>query len=285
LGNHRQEGLMLVKRTLKGILSEPITKPLWIIFSLVLLMRCEPSFADSKIIFSNGFDAPAFLDLFPRDISGWTDTQKTFPQNKTEIVSEPRHGGTGSLRLYAVPSGSEVSKCDIEKQLPSIHQGQTVHISAWFLIPPGPELNNLFLLDLECNRCWPERSLISDKGPGVRIRLTGPLGKPFVERRKIGLADLANELGAGMPVPRGRWFKFDWRLVLNPDASGVTEIFIDDEPVFRGRGPNLPDPQIFRRYGVELRQVLYNRLQVGITANSSSNPIEIFVDDVSVAID
>lgn len=248
-------------------------------------LDCQASRAEPQITFTNGFDVRAFADLFPRDLSGWTNIQKTFPQNKAEIVSEPRRSGGGALRLHALPSGSDVSKCDIVKELPSISQGQTVRISAWFLIPPGAELNNLFLIDIECNQCWPERSLISDKGPGVRIRLTGPSGTPFVERRKIGLADMTNELGAGMPLPRGQWFKLEWRLLLSPDANGLTEILIDDAPVFRGRGPNLPDPQIFRRYGIELRQVLYNRVQVGITANSSSNPIELFVDDVSMVVD
>ncbi|WP_134497839.1 heparin lyase I family protein [Microvirga pakistanensis] len=275
---------MFGRGSLKQLLSARTAKSFLIGLSVISFMHCRPSRAEPQIIFANGFDVPAFPDLFQKDLSGWTNIQKTFPQNKAEIVSEPRRDGAGALRLHAVPSKSDVSKCDIEKELPSINRGQTVHISAWFLIPPGPELNNLFLLDIECNQCWPERSLISDKGPGVRIRLTGPSGKPFVERRKIGLSDMPNELGTSAPLPRGRWFKFEWRLVLSPDESGLTEIFVDEEPVFRGRGPNLPDPQIFRRYGVELRQVLYNRLQVGITANSSSNPIELFVDDVSVAV-
>lgn len=267
---------ILLKHTPKTFLSSLIA---------ACILYSAPSHAEPKIIYSDSFEAPKVSGLFAKDLSGWTNSQKSFPQNEVEIVSEPRRSGSGALRLYAIPSNSTVSKGDVEKELPSIRQGQTIVISAWFFIPPGPELNNLFLLDIECNQCWPERSPIPDKGPGVRIRLNGPTGRPAVERRKIGLRDMPNELGSSAPLPRGRWFKFEWRLLLSPDENGLTEITIDDKAVFRGRGPNLPDPEVFRRYGIELRQVLYNRLQVGITANSSSNPIELFVDDVSVAVD
>ena len=86
-------------------------------------------------------------------------------------------------------------------------------------------------------------------------------------------------------MPRGRWTRLEWRLKLSTDESGIAEIVIDGMTVFRGAGPNVPDPKVFETWGIQLSRSAYDRMQIGITANGSGNPVEIFVDDVKVTVE
>lgn len=240
-----------------------------------------PARADNANGFSDGFEAQKFLDLFPRDRSRWTHYQSTFPQNKAELTDTQPHSGAAALRLFAVQSTSKVSKSDVEKEDLELREGQSVKVSAWFLIPPDIDIRNLFLLDIECRNCWPEDSPYPNQSPGIRLKLQDRDGAPTVERRKIGLKDMRNELAQRAALPRGRWFKLEWRIKLGDEESGESQILIDDRAVFQGQGATLPDPQAFMKWNIRLRDVLYDRFQVGITANGSSNPIEMLVDTVT----
>lgn len=240
-----------------------------------------PARAGDRNSFSDGFEVQKFLDLFPRDRSRWTHYQSTFPQNKAELVDTQPHSGATALRLFAVPSTSKVSKSDVEKEDFELRAGQSLSVSAWFLIPPEIEIRNLFLIDIECRNCWPEDSPYPNQSPGIRLKLQDRDGAPTVERRKIGLKDMSNQLAQRAALPRGRWFKLEWRVRLGDEESGESEILIDDKAVFRGEGATVPDPQAFMKWNIKLRDTLYDRFQVGITANGSSNPIEMLVDTVS----
>lgn len=246
-----------------------------------LMLAVLPSQAGSQREFSDGFDAKTFVDLLQRDRSRWTHFQSTFPQNKADVVFDQHQSGSSAVRFFAIASTSVVSKADIEKEGFDMRAGQEVQVSAWFFIPPDVDLTNLFLIDLECKTCWPVNSVFPDKSPGIRLKLRDRDGTPVVERRKIGLPDMRNALRTDGALPRGRWFKLAWNLTLQADDTGTAEIQIDDQPVFRSAGATFPNPNAFKKWGIELRDTLYDRFQVGITANSSSNPIELFVDTVS----
>jgi hypothetical protein len=238
------------------------------------------------VTFADGFDISGIADLFPSDRSRWTSLQKTFPQNEIDLVNQPLKDGSASLRLRAVPSisGSNVSKAGIVKKIPQVRSGQHFHASAWFLIPPSQDLNNLYIMDIECSTCWPVNAHVPNPSPGVRIRLKDADGEPVLERGKIKLRGPRNELNTGIPLPRGQWFKLDWHLDLSSDDTGLTEIMIDDKIAFRGRGANLLNPSSFEGSGIKLERVQYDRFQIGITANGVSNTIEMFVDDVSIRV-
>ena len=246
-----------------------------------LIVPGTPAQAGDTNDFSDGFEVQKLLDLLPRDRSRWTHYQSTFPQNKAEIVEAQPQSGKAALRLFAVPSTSKVSKSAIEKEDFELRSGRSLRLSAWFLIPPDIDIRNLFLFDIECRNCWPEDSPYPNQSPGIRLKLQDRDGAPTVERRKIGLKDMKNELAQRAALPRGRWFKLEWRVRLGDEESGESEILIDDKAVFQGQGATLPDPQAFMKWNIKLRDVLYDRFQVGITANSSPNPIEMLVDTVS----
>lgn len=270
-----------------------VSHPFWIAAYLPVALACPftalaaPASSGSGKLngFSDGFEVKKFLDLFPHDRSRWTHYQSTFPQNKAELVDAQPQSGETALRLFAVPSTSKVSKSDVEKEDFELRAGQTLQVSAWFLIPPEVDIKNLFLIDIECRTCWPENSSYPNQSPGIRLKLQDRDGAPTVERGKIGLKNMRNELPKRAALPRGRWFKLEWRVELGNEENGKSEILIDDEVVFRGQGATFLDPQSFMKWNIQLRDALYDRFQVGITANSSPNPIELFVDTVSFKVE
>lgn len=240
----------------------------------------------AAVAFQDGFEGgKQLLDFLPADGSRWTHFQRTFPENRIDIVSEGAREGRNAARFFAVPSRSDVSKSDVERRL-RVGEGDVLTIRAWLLLPEGPSLDDVFILDLECESCWPDFSLFPNKSPGIRLQLKGDDGLPIVERGKIGLDDYQHEGPRPVrSVPRGRWTLMAFRVKLASDASGRVEVSFDDELAFAGSGSNLPDPRVFGRYGIRLKHRDYDRFQIGITANGSDNPVEMLLDDVSVEID
>jgi hypothetical protein len=231
--------------------------------------------------FSEDFEVSKLNDLLKEDRSRWTHYQNTFPQNKAEIVPEAAPSGGSALRFFAVPSTKKVSKSDIEKEGFELRSGQEMRIAALFFLPPSVDLKDLFLIDIECRECWPQDSIYPNQSPGVRLKLRDRDGSPSVERRKIGQPDMRNDLQESVVLPRGRWFNLEWRLRLSADENGSSEILIDNKRIYMGRGPTLPSSQSFEKWGIVLREIMYDRFQIGITANSTPSPIEILIDDVS----
>lgn len=248
--------------------------------SLLIMAIDSPAGADSEeTIFSDGFEnASTIRDLLKRDGSRWTNSQRTPSGNGLTLVTDPSHSGN-ALHFHALPSGSAVSKADIERALPDLVAGDQLSISAWFYAKSGQSLDNVFILDLECPTCWPDTS------PGIRVHLKGHGGTPVVERGKIRLPSLRNEdMIRAVSFPRERWVRVEWQTTLAPDDLGRTSITFDGRTVFSARGATFPDPTILARSGIALRKLAYERFQIGITANSSSNPVDIFVDSVEVRV-
>ncbi|MBB3021687.1 hypothetical protein FHR70_004792 [Microvirga lupini] len=265
--------------------------PIWRLFSLsfaailAILVAAPTLEARETYNFSDDFEVSRLNDLLKEDKSRWTHYQNTFPQNKAEIVPEAAPSGGSALRFFAVPSTKKVSKSDIEKEGFELRPGQEVRVAALFFLPPNADLKDLFLIDIECRECWPQDSIYPNQSPGVRLKLRDRDGTPSVERRKIGHPDMRNDLRDSVGLPRGRWFKLEWRLTLSDDEKGSSEILIDDNRVFFGRGPTLPSSQAFEKWGIRLREIMYDRFQIGITANSTPGPIEMLIDDVSFQLE
>jgi hypothetical protein len=235
--------------------------------------------ASEEIVFSDGFEeAPTIRDLLKRDRSRWTNSQRTPSGNGLTLVTEPSHSGT-ALHFYALPSTAAVSKADIERALPDLVAGDQLSISAWFYAKSGQSLDNVFILDLECHTCWPESS------PGIRVHLKGHGGTPVVERGKIRLPSLRNEqMSAAVSFPRDRWVHVEWTTILAPDSLGRSAIAFDGKTVFSARGATFPDPANLARFGIVMRKLAYERFQIGITANSSPNPVDLVIDSVEVRV-
>jgi hypothetical protein len=246
---------------------------------LVTMVGTSAAAASEAIIFADGFeDASTVRDLFKRDGSRWTNLQKTPSGNALALTTHPSHSAT-ALHLYAIPSTSEVSKADIERALPDLVAGDRLSISAWIYAKRGQSLDNVFIFDLECHSCWPDTS------PGIRVHLKGYDGTPVVERGKIGLASLRNEdVIRAAHFPREQWVHVEWHTTLSADELGQTSIKFDGRTVFSARGATFPDRAILARSGIALRKLAYERVQIGITANSSPNPVDLVVDTVEVRL-
>ena len=111
--------------------------------------------------------------------------------------------------------------------------------------------------------------------------LKGRAGYPTVERGKIGYR--SSWKPASTRLPRDRWFKLGLEVLLGIGNAGRSQILIDDRPVFDHRGTNMPDMKYFRsKFGVRLSDEKYDKVQVGITANGSSDVVSLFVDDIRI---
>lgn len=237
------------------------------------------------VLFQDGFeDVQSLSDLFRRDANRWSNFQIVKSANRITLQSETVHGGRQALRFDAIPSDSEVSKANVERGRLSLAEGQRVRISAWFFLPPRQNLDNLFLIDVECRSCWPEGTHRNNPSPGIRLMLKDREGQPVVERGKLGrLPTLRQTQGTKLGFPTNRWVHLEWILDLSTGQDGKTEILLDGKRALSARGITMPSPEVFRQSGVELKQpVVLERVQLGITANSTPGPIVLYVDDVTI---
>lgn len=253
---------------------------------LAVAASSTPSIAGVQ--FEDGFEGAAN----PRDLlhaSGrrWTFQQLTHSSNAIQVTTERAHTGRQSLKLVAIASTRPVSKASIEKGSLMLPEGKTMTMSAWFYIPSGQSLDQVFLMDLECQSCWPDKGKHPNTSPGLRVMLTGAAGVPVVERGKIGYRNGSFRQASGreVAVPRDRWFKLDWVLFLSSGETGRAELIIDGRRVLSTTGITLPNRELFRGLGIELKPtLLYDRVQFGITANPAAGTVTMFVDDVSVSV-
>lgn len=255
----------------------------------LLAIAASPSPSVAKVQFEDGFEsASSTRDLFPSSGKRWTYQQLTHSTNVIQVTSERARSGHQSLKLVAVASTRPVSKASIERGSLVLPEGKTMTMSAWFYIPSGQSLDQIFLMDLECQSCWPDKGKHPNTSPGLRVMLTGANGVPVVERGKIGYRNgtFRQTAGREVPLPRDRWFKFDWVVFLSPDENGRTELVIDGQRVLTATGITLPNRALFRGLGIELKpNLLYDRVQFGITANPAAGTVTMFVDDVTVSVD
>lgn len=238
-----------------------------------------------RLLFSDGFEnVQNFSDLLPGNASRWTNVQRTHDDNKVEMETRVVRGGSRALHLYSKPARN-VSKADIERGGLDLREGQRVTISAWFYIPGNHSLRELYLMDMECESCWPENSRRKNKSPGVRLALKSDAGILAVERGKIGFRK-GTLRGAQVGFPRNRWVHLKWISVLSTQEDGLSEVYMDGQKILSARAINMPSPAIFKKYGIRLKQpIRYDRVQFGITANGTSAPVRMYLDDVRITTD
>lgn len=255
----------------------------------LLAIAASPTPSIARVQFEDGFEGAASpRDLLHSSGKRWTYQQLTHSANAIQVTSERARTGRQSLKLVATASSRPVSKASIEKGGLALPEGKTMTMSAWFYIPAGQSLDQVFLMDIECQSCWPDKGKHSNTSPGLRVMLAGTAGVPMIERGKIGYRNgsFRQARGSEVAVPRDRWFKLDWVLFLSSVETGKAELVIDGRRVLTATGITLPNRELFRGLGIELKQdLLYDRAQFGITANPAAGTVTMFVDDVSVSVD
>lgn len=182
---------------------------------------------------------------------------------------------------------------DIEKGGLDLRSGDHITISVDFFIEGSASLADVILLDLECCSCW-DPEVGDDYGaenqcPGVRLIMSGGNDFLSIERGKIGANTMSqSEIG----FPRDQWVKVRWEMILANDMSGQNKLFINDIAVIDESGMNMPNQEIFSsifaQEGISFtlqEPVSYERVQIGATANSSTTPITMRIDNFSIVVE
>lgn len=275
-----------------------LMKKLLIRLSIVTCVGCSPDDGPSEVpapladyTFSDGFETEEerFAELFPDDKSRWSNVQLADPtsgRNTIELEAGTVFSGDHALRIYASASDDLLSKADIEKGGLKAPEGSTVQIAFYVYIGSVAELENLLLADLECCSCW-DPSVPDNQCPGIRLLLKRD-DYLAIERGKI-LATTLEQREARLP--RNEWVRIDWELSLSQNDDGYNRLSINGEEAIAIGGRNMPNAQTFAeefaRADIDfaLREpVVYERFQVGATANPTEHDLTLFVDDVSIAI-
>jgi len=249
-------------------------------------------------LFEDGFETQnnTISELFPSDGSRWTTIQQTDPTNATNVISLTNSEfteGQSALRFLSYQSDTQLSKIDIEKNGLNIKAGDKITITADFYINGNASLENLLLIDLECCSCWDP--LVGDnygaenQCPGVRLMMSGGNDFLSIERGKISGTTLQQ---TNFDFPRNEWVNVIWEMTLSPNENGQNRLFINDTEVINENGMNMPNSEVFEEAfaNEEIEFVLqepivYERVQIGATANPTAGNIELFVDDFSIKVE
>ena len=241
--------------------------------------------------FSDGFETSgnALNDVLPGDNSRWTNVQLQDPDGQTnvlELSTATVREGQKSLRVLAKAANATLSKADIEKAGFAAPVGSTLVLEASLFIAGTADLEDLFLADVECCSCW-DPSVPDNQCPGVRLTLKAG-DFLAIERGKILGSTLTQ---TSVPLPRDEWVDIAWEMTLSDTDDGRNVLRINGEEALVQTGANLPNADEFRdlfaQNGIafELQQpVVYERFQIGATANPTSSDAELFVDDVRLDV-
>lgn len=273
-----------------------------IILSVIISCNNNDSNTEEPLVenflFEDGFETQntTLEELFPSDGSRWTTLQQVNPSNainEVSIISNEFSEGQNAIRFVTFQSDEQLSKIDIEKNGLSIKSGDRVTIIADFFINSTESLENLLLLDLECCSCW-DPSVGDNIGsenqcPGVRLIMSGGNDYLSIERGKISAATLQQ---TNVSFPRNQWVSVEWNMTMSDSENGQNRLLIDGTEVLSQTGMNMPNADIFsdvfQAEGIDFtlqEPVLYERVQIGATANPTAGNIEFFVDDFSILVE
>ncbi len=269
-----------------------------LLLSFVFLISCgRDSSENMKTIepfsFQNGFEVAGndISELLPSDGSKWTNIQQVNPNNGTNeitISTDIVNQGNNSLRILAKPSDDILSKADIEKQGFTASIGSTIKIEADFYINTTENLTDLFLMDLECCSCW-DPSVPDNQCPGIRLKIGGDNEYLSIERGKILSPTITQ---ADFSFPKFEWVRVTWEMELSPETNGKNKLSINGQEAISSNGINMPNAGLFgaefASHGIEFelqKPIAYERVQIGVTANGTSNSIEMYVDNFKLTIE
>ncbi|MEW2912757.1 hypothetical protein [Leisingera sp. JC11] len=194
-------------------------------------------------------------------------------QRGTAVLAEdPMLPGNQVARLTAGPKQKgKVGKADYVHRFAPLKAGSVILMQARFYFPPGTPLNSLILMDLECASCG------LDTNPGVRLYLRR--GMLRVDRSKIGIKQAFLPTAPRM-VAAGVWHELSWQVTLGAGEHGRSVVMLDGEQVVDARGTTLLTQEIVSQHMDITVQEQADRFQVGLTANSNPETVEMLLDDV-----
>lgn len=278
----------------------------YLLFAILLLcfVACDKNESTKEepftenFLFEDGFETQnnSLEELFASNGSRWSLIQQTNPSNATNeisIINTEFSEGQNAIRFLAYRSDDQLSKIDIEKGGLNIGTGDKVTIKADFYINSNESLENLLLIDLKCCSCW-DPSVGDNYGaenqcPGVRLMMSGGNDYLSIERGKISGTTLQQ---TNFAFPRNQWVSVQWEMTLSANENGLNRLLIDGTEVLNVSAMNMPNAQIFKdrfaNEGIDFtlkEPTIYERVQIGATANPTAGDIELFVDNFSLSVD
>lgn len=242
-----------------------------LLFSLLLFISCKKEkYFDGPNFYQDDFESYSNLeDLLLPDNQLWSFTQLTRTENSIIVDTTKAHSGIKSLKFVATKSDDAgASKASIAKQKMAFWEGETVRLSAWYFINGTDSLNWLFLMDLE------EQTAIG-AGPGMRLALEH--NKLRVEY-KFNEKDITQLAGQEIDFPRNEWVEITWEVKLSKKHNGTVRLWQNGQLIIDSKN-NRTLPKDFL-YFLQGTKGMYGSCEIGITANSKDNDLQLWVDDV-----
>jgi len=244
-----------------------------IILVCLLLIACnKKKFFDGPEFYKDDFESYTNLsELLPENDLLWSYSQLTRAENFITIDSTKAHSGNKSLKFTAKKSdASGASKASIAKQKMAFWDGETVRMSAWYFIEGTNELEWLFLLDLE------EQATIG-AGPGMRLAL---VDNQLRIEYKFNEKDIIQPPEQAIEFPRNEWVELIWEVKLSQKKNGSVRLWQNGVLIIDSKGNRTsPRDLLYFQQGTK---GMYSSCELGITANSKSNDLTLWVDDFKI---
>jgi hypothetical protein len=242
----------------------------------IFLFSCQKEkHFDGPNNFSEDFSAYTTIeDIIDGNNEQWSFFQKTFEGNTTSIDTVIFHSSGKSFKSHAVPSTAEkgASKASINKQFMAFWEGETVGIEAWYYIEGTASAQWMFLFDLE------EKTSIG-AGPGMRLAL---VNNQLLVEHKYPNPNINQIDGSEIDFPRDQWVKIRFETKLSQKKKGYVKVWQDDHLIIEQNDwQTLPKDILYFQQGTK---GMYSQIEFGVTANSSDNPMTVYVDDIDVRL-
>ncbi|MEM6347860.1 MAG: heparin lyase I family protein [Bacteroidota bacterium] len=205
----------------------------------------------------------------------WKYYQQAGEQNTISIDRSNPHTGLQCLKFTAEPSIDGASKSDIAHNRLLFQAGEKVLFNGWYYIEGTANLDYVFLMDLE-------QDIAIGAGPGIRIALEDSIGYLVLERNKFLETTLRQETAIKVAFPRDEWVEIRMEVLLGQKEKGAVKIWQNGQLLIDVE--NTPTLARDRLTVLQGTHNYYHNLQVGITANSPSNPCLMYIDDISIEV-
>lgn len=227
---------------------------------------------DGPNYMSEDFESYASTDsMFSYEDIRWSYHQNTHEGNYIAFDTTIVHSGNRSLKFFGAAHPGEVSKSSIVKQQMAFYEGDVVRISAWYYIESAPSTGWLFLFDFE------EQTAIG-AGPGIRIADTQESGLAL--EHKFYNDDIFQPSTGFIAMPRNQWVNITMEVKLSQKKKGYVKIWQDNQLIIEGYDrKTLPKDFLYSQQGTK---GMYQSIEFGVTANSSSTDVIMYMDDIEV---
>lgn len=202
-----------------------------------------------EILHPTGSEAAAFGN----DVLAGTDT---FDVNRVEPSTLRSKFGSKSLRVVceAASANPTITKASLNNALFHAARGDTIFADFWLYIEDGTPLG---IIDFECSH--------ASDSPGVRLLLNSSL-VPRLESKFFHKPSFA----ASSSIAADQWVHIELEVGLH-ESSGEIRLRVDGTLLINATGQTLPVPSM-----------AYDRVQIGVTANSEATAVLLYVDELKV---